>query len=135
MAKILEAVDRERVMVARKLKCTNIYSAIEWLSMAYNVVEDNLFNAMHSNPGYVGIMAPRTINVRYITEDVPMSLVPISEFGKALGVDTKIVDSLIDIADSIFKKDFRKIGRNLSSLGLVGLDLDEIRNILIKGKK
>ena len=69
MAKILEAVDRERVNIAEALKCDNIYSAIDWLSMAYNVVEDNLFDAIHSNPGYVGIMAPRTTNVRYITED------------------------------------------------------------------
>ncbi len=135
VAKILESVDEERVMVARKLRCANIYSAIEWLSMAYNVVEDNLFDAIHSNPGYVGIMAPRTINVRYITEDVPMSLVPISEFGKELGVKTRIIDSLIDIANSIFKRDFRNTGRNLSRLGLEGLNLDQMRNIFIKGKK
>ena len=76
VAKIMEVVDRERLMVAKKLKCANIYSAIKWLSMAYNVVEDNLFDAIHSNPGYVGIMAPRTTNIRYITEDIPMSLVP-----------------------------------------------------------
>jgi len=135
VVKILEAVDEERVLVARKLKCANIYSAIEWLSMAYNVVEDNLFDAIHSNPGYVGIMAPITINVRYITEDIPMSLVPISEFGKILKVKTTIIDSLIDMASSIFKKDFRKIGRNISTLGLEGLNLDEIRDILTKGKK
>jgi len=135
VAKVMEVVDRERLMVAKGLKCANIYSAIKWLSMAYNVVEDNLFDAIHSNPGYVGIMAPRTTNIRYITEDIPMSLVPIAEFGRALGIKTKVIDSLIDIADSIFKKDYRKIGRNLSRLGLNGLNLDQIRNILIKGKK
>jgi len=100
--------------------------------MAYNVVEDNLFDAIHSNPGYAGIMAPRTINVRYITEDIPMSLVPISEFGRMLGVKTSVIDSLIDIANSIFKKDFRASGRNLSRLGLEGLNLSQVRNILIK---
>jgi len=135
VARILEAVDEERVKVSRKLKCAKIYTAIEWLSMAYNVVEDNLFDAIHSNPGYVGIMAPRTINVRYITEDVPMSLVPISEFGKALGVETKVIDSLIDIANAIFKKDFRGNGRNLSRLGLEGLSLEQIRNNFVKGRE
>jgi opine dehydrogenase len=134
VAKILESVDKERVMVARKLRCANTYTAIEWLSMAYNVVEDNLFDAIHSNPGYVGIMAPRTINVRYITEDVPMSLVPISEFGRALGAETKIIDSLINMASAIFKKDFRKNGRNLSRLGLEGMDIDQLRNVFIKGR-
>ncbi len=103
--------------------------------MAYNVVEDSLFDAIHSNPGYVGIMAPRTTNVRYITEDVPMSLVPISEFGKQAGVDTPVIDSLIHIADSVFKKDFRKEGRNLSGLGMSGLDIDQTRKLLINGKR
>ncbi len=135
VARILESVDEERVRVAHKLRCKNVYSAIDWLSMAYNVVEDSLFDAIHSNPGYVGIMAPRTTHVRYITEDVPMSLVPISETGKILGVKTNIIDSLINIAESIFKKDFRKSGRNLKQLGLDGLDVNEIRDILIKGKK
>ncbi len=134
VARILEAVDAERVKVAHKLSCPHVYSAIDWLSMAYNVVEDNLFDAIHSNPGYVGIMAPRTTNVRYITEDVPMSLVPISEFGKILKVDTPVTDSLIHIADSIFKKDFRKIGRNIHSLGLEGLNLSQIKQRLTKGK-
>ncbi|MCG9479273.1 MAG: NAD/NADP octopine/nopaline dehydrogenase family protein [Actinomycetia bacterium] len=134
VASILEAVDEERVKVAHKLNCPNVYSAIDWLGMAYNVVEDNLFDAIHSNPGYVGIMAPRTTNVRYITEDVPMSLVPISEFGKILGVKTPIIDSLINIADSIFKKDFRKAGRNLSTLGLEGLDMAQIKQKLTKGE-
>lgn len=135
VAKILEAVDSERVNIAEALECDNIYSAIDWLSMAYNVVEDNLFDAIHSNPGYVGIMAPRTTNVRYITEDVPMSLVPISEVGKKTGVGTPVIDSLIHIADSIFNKDFREIGRNLERLGMKDLELGQIRNLLINGKK
>jgi opine dehydrogenase len=135
VARILETVDKERVNVAEALQCENIYSAIDWLSMAYNVVEDSLFDAIHSNPGYVGIMAPRTTNVRYITEDVPMSLVPISEFGRFTGVETPVMDSLIYIADSIFKKDFRKEGRNFSRLGIEDMKIEEIRKLLISGKR
>ena len=102
---------------------------------SFNVVEDNLFDAIHSNPGYVGIMAPRTTNVRYITEDVPMSLVPISEVGSKTNVDTPVIDSLIHIADSIFDKDFRNMGRNLESMGMTDLGLEEVRKLLINGKK
>jgi len=134
VARILEAVDQERVNVAEALECDNIYSAIDWLSMAYNVVEDSLFDAIHSNPGYVGIMAPRTTNVRYITEDVPMSLVPISEVGKKTGVETPVIDSLIHIADSIFYKDFRNMGRNLARMGMADLSTGQVRKLLIEGK-
>jgi len=134
VAKILEAVDRERVEVAHALKCKNVLSAMDWLTMAYNVVGDSLFDGIHSNPGYAGIMAPQTTNNRYITEDVPMSLVPISEFGKTVGVDTVATDSLINLANVIFKTDFRKSGRNLKRLGLENLNIKQIRDIFIEGK-
>ncbi len=133
VAKVLEAVDKERVEVAYTLRCKNVLSALDWLTMAYNVVEDNLFDGIHSNPGYYGIMAPKTINTRYIKEDVPMSLVPISEFGRLFGVSTKAIDSLIELANVIFKTDFRKSGRNLTRLGLENLSLDQIRNVFING--
>jgi opine dehydrogenase len=64
-----------------------------------------------------------------------MSLVPISEVGRKTGVDTPVIDSLIHIADSIFDKDFRKKGRNLKSLGMKKLNTEQVRNLLIKGKK
>ncbi len=133
IARVLEAVDRERVEVAYMLKCKNALTALDWLTMAYNVIEDNLFDGIHSNPGYYGIMAPKTTNVRYITEDVPMSLVPIAEFGKAFGVSTSATDSLINLANIIFKVDFTKSGRNLRKLGLEDLTLDQIRNVFIEG--
>jgi len=134
VAKILEAVDRERVQVANALKCKNVLTAMDWLTMAYNVIGDSLFDGIHSNPGYYGIMAPKTANNRYITEDVPMSLVPISEFGRVCNISTKATDSLIHLSNIIFKKDFRDGGRNLKKLGLEGLSLDEIRNVFIDGK-
>ncbi len=134
VARVLEIVDNERVEVANKLRCKNILTALDWLTMAYNVVEDNLFDGIHSNPGYYGIMAPKTSNVRYITEDVPMSLVPISEIGRVFGVDTPVTDSLIHLANVIFRKDFRKSGRNITNLRLENLTIDEIRNLFIEGK-
>ena len=133
VAKILEEVDRERVEVANTLRCKNVYTALEWMTMAYNVVEDTLFDGIHSNPGYYGIMAPKTTNVRYITEDVPFSIVPISEFERVFGVNTKITDSLINLSNIIFKKDFRSIGRNLTRMRLENLSLDEIRDVFIEG--
>ena len=133
IARVLEAVDAERVEVAHTLKCKNVLTALDWLTMAYNVIEDNLFDGIHSNPGYYGIMAPKTANTRYITEDVPMSLVPISEFGHVFGVKTTATDSLINLANIIFKVDFKKTGRNMIRLGLEGMGLDEIRNVFIEG--
>ena len=63
---------------------------------------------------------------RYITEDVPMGLVPISGFGKMFGVPTPAIDLLIDVASFIREADYRKTGRTPERLGLAGMDAREI---------
>lgn len=88
--------------------------------------------APYLKDGQIVLLNPTT-NIRYITEDVPMSIVPIAEFGRVFGVKTTATDALIDLANVIFKIDFRKTGRNLKRLGLENLTLDEIRNVFIEG--
>jgi hypothetical protein len=58
---------------------------MEWLKRGYNATGRNLYQAIQNQPGDYGIKASRTLNHRYITEDVPMSLVPIA----AIGVTTQ----------------------------------------------
>lgn len=58
------------------------------------------------------------INGRYITEDVPYGLVPTSELGKKLGVETPLIDGFIKIAGTMNKEDYYKSGRGLKPLGL-----------------
>lgn len=68
----------------------------------------------------------KSVPPRYITEDVPMSLVAWSSMGEKLGVDTPTVDTLIHIANLIKETDFRKVGRTVEHMGLVDKSLDEI---------
>lgn len=83
---------------------------------------------------YGGVMfkpLPQTENIpasasqapdRFITEDVPMGLVPISGFGRMFGVSTPTIDLLIDVASFMRETDYRKTGRTPESLGLAGMD-------------
>jgi opine dehydrogenase len=84
VAKVLEVVDRERVTIASALGI-RARTAKEWLKLAYNVEGDTLFEAIQNQSGYYGIKAPKTLNHRYISEDVPMSLVPLTAFGGRYG--------------------------------------------------
>ena len=92
VARILDALDRERVTVAVALGI-RARTGIEWLRMAYDAKGANLHEAIHNQPGYRGIKAPPTLNHRYITEDVPMSLVPIAALGRQYGVRVRGMDS------------------------------------------
>lgn len=117
VVELMEQVDDERRNIARKFG-VEVYSLREWLCERYSLQESNLYDALHNNPFYRGLDAPTTLNMRYLTEDIPTGLVPFSELGKAVGVETKNIDMLINVASKELKVDFRERGRNLQSLGL-----------------
>ena len=62
-------------------------------------------------------IGPKTVDSRYITEDVPQGLVMLESLGRSLNVATPIATSLIELANSALETDFRAIGRSLISLG------------------
>ncbi|MGB4458869.1 MAG: NAD/NADP octopine/nopaline dehydrogenase family protein, partial [Defluviitoga tunisiensis] len=90
--------------------------------------------AIRNNEGYRGIYAPTSLNNRYLLEDVPMSLVPISSFGKEFGVDTPIIDSMINIANVMLDGNFWKIGRTVEDLGLKGKSIEDIIKFVEEGE-
>lgn len=130
VARVLERLDAERVAVAAALGIQGM-SAREWLYFAYDAVGRDLFEAIHAHPGYRGILAPHRVAMRYITEDVPCSLVPMSSMGRKFGVATPAMDSIIHLASAMVEKDLRKEGRTVESLGLADLDLRQIRRLAI----
>jgi opine dehydrogenase len=133
IARVLEALDRERVTVAAALGVrTN--SAREWLQTAYNATGSSLYEAMLNNPGYYGINAPANLEHRYLFEDVPMSLVPIAELGRAFGVATPTMDTMITLASTIHRVNYRSRGRTLDRLGIAGLTLDELQGYVNNGE-
>ncbi|MFP4426846.1 MAG: NAD/NADP octopine/nopaline dehydrogenase family protein [Spirochaetaceae bacterium] len=131
VAKVLEAIDGERVRVAEALGI-RAQTAREWLYMTYDSAGTTLHTAMQANPGYRGINAPATIQHRYITEDVPTSLVPIASIGEMLGVATPVMHAMIDIAGAMHGTDYWRSGRTVDSLGIKGMSVKEIR-FLVNG--
>lgn len=63
---------------------------------------------------------------RFIDEDVPLNLVPISEMGHKIGVATPITDLLIQISNLVREKDFNKTGVTLEKMGIAELTKDII---------
>ncbi|HZK02283.1 MAG TPA: NAD/NADP octopine/nopaline dehydrogenase family protein [Anaerovoracaceae bacterium] len=131
---ILEKIDKERVNVAEALGFRAM-TAREWLYIAYDSAGRTLFEAMRNNRGYDGIMAPKTIAHRYITEDVPMSLVPIASLGRFSGVETPVIDTIIMLASILHEKDYWECGRTIEKMGLTGMTLRELRSFTIEGKR
>ncbi|MDX1521117.1 MAG: NAD/NADP octopine/nopaline dehydrogenase family protein [Anaerolineae bacterium] len=131
IAGLVEKLDAERLAVAAAMGVT-LPSVVEWLESSYGVVGQNLYQALQVAANYQGIAAPLLANIddkkrlRYVIEDVPTGLVPVSALGKKFDVETPAIDTIINLANILFEADFRASGRNLDQLGLSQLSQEEI---------
>ncbi|MGI5839694.1 MAG: NAD/NADP octopine/nopaline dehydrogenase family protein [bacterium] len=129
VASIIERMDQERTAVAAALGVEAI-SAWDWLGVAYGAYGSSLYEAVQNNKGYSGIKAPSTLQHRYIFEDVPASLVPMASIGDMLGIETRTMKSIINLACIAHGIDYWHIGRTVTRLGLAGMSADEIRDFV-----
>jgi len=132
VAQVLEAVDAERVAVAAALGI-GVPTAREWLYLAYGATGKSLYEAIQANPGYFGIKAPNRLEHRYLTEDVPMSLVPIASLGDHLGVPAPAIKAVIQLASLLHQRDYWAEGRTMDKLGLSGANVAQIRRLVEDG--
>ena len=132
IARVLERLDDERLEVAEALGVESC-SAKDWLRMSYGAKGRNLYELLQNNEQYHGLSAPADLKTRYIFEDVPMSLVPIASIGEMLSIETPTINMIIDMANIVHDLDYRQIGRSAISLGLEGLTVTNILNLVNKG--
>ena len=130
IANFIEEFDRERLVVGRAYGI-DLLSVNEWISYAYPATKGStLCDKMRNNPAYHDIKSPSTIFTRQLTEDIPTGVLPIMELGEAAGVQVPLLRSMVDICSRLLRIDFRKEGRTLEHLGLVGKNKDEILSYL-----
>lgn len=114
---------------------TPVLSAEEWLRQSYDTNGADLYELIQNNEAYAEIRGPHSLDARYITEDVPMSLVPISELGHLAGVPVPNMDAVIQLASALFRRDFRREGRSAERLGIDGMTREEIVRFFETGER
>ena len=130
IARVVEKLDGERLAIGRALG-VEIPSIHEFYRLSYGVDGANLYEQIQKVRAYEGIKGPTNLNTRYLFEDIPTGLVPLSCLGKALGVKTPTMDAVVELGSSLLGRDLRAEGRTLERLGLAGMSADEIRRTLI----
>jgi opine dehydrogenase len=126
--RVIEATDEERIRLRERLG----YAAPHWPLADYYRDADWLYG-----PGAYSSVQTRSVwrerigfGHRYVSEDVAFGLVLWSSLGRALGVETPLADSLIELVRGITGIDQRREGRTLERLGLAGLSAKELRERL-----
>jgi len=87
----------------------------------------------NSDGPYQATGTPKSLDHKFITEDVPTGLVPMSALGEAARVRTPAIDALIEIVRNMTGKDFAAEGRSLERLGLSRINGPQIRRVAEEG--
>jgi opine dehydrogenase len=137
VARLYEAINAERVAVAAALGAT-VLNLADWFDRVYGVREANLVEACqrlttNADGPYQATGTPKSLEHKYVTEDVPTGLIPMSALGVAAGVKTPAIDALVAIACLMTGKTFAAEGRTLERLGLAGMDARGIRRVVEEG--
>jgi opine dehydrogenase len=130
IARVVEAIDSERLAVARSLDVT-VLSIGEWYTACYRVTGKDLYAQVQQVKAYEGIKGPTTLNTRYLFEDIPTGLVPLSLLGRAMGVATPAMEAVVTLGNALLGRDFWREGRSLEKLGLAGKSSAEIQAVVV----
>jgi opine dehydrogenase len=122
IAKVIEAVERERLEVAKAL-------SYKVKRLAEN---DTVYNVLH-DPRLLESVGPNSLEDRYLTEDVPFGLIPLSELAKLVDKKTPLNDAFITIASFLIGTDYWAEGRTFASLGIEDLSLVQLKQFLLEG--
>jgi opine dehydrogenase len=133
ITQFIEVMDAERLALA-KAYGVKTPSAGEWLASSYDgIVGDTLYERIQSNTAYRGIPAPRSLDTRYLWEDVPTGLVPMVALGQQAGVEMPASLGIANAACALCRRDFWKEGRNAVRLGIAHLSCAQLKAYVENG--
>lgn len=137
VARTIEAVDNERLEIVKALELTphafiEIFHSAGLTSDAA-LASDSVYQALQESAPNRTIKAPRTLDHRYMHEDVGYGLVPMAELARLLEIDTPVIDALITLASTMNAADYRREGLTLEKMGLRNATVAELRSTLVEG--
>jgi opine dehydrogenase len=137
VARVYEIINAERVAVAAALGAT-VPDLADWFERTYGVRGATLSETCqllttNSDGPYQATGTPKSFDHKYITEDVPVGLIPMRALGAAAGVPTPMIDAVIELVRGLTGKDFAAEARTLDRMGLAGLDAAGIRRVMEHG--
>jgi opine dehydrogenase len=138
VARVIAAVDAERMAIARALKIPTI-SFLEafyraGLTTREAMESGDIARACRESAPNRAVKSPPALQHRYVYEDIGYGLVPMSALGRLAGVTTPTMDLLIDLGSVATGGDLRQSGLTLAKMGLAGKAPAELPGFLMEGR-
>lgn len=127
---VLEQMDSERRAVGKSLGFEQRSLRQQYVDMySCGSPSDSLYELLQNCKAYDGLLAQRTLRTRYVLEDIPYSLVPISALGDIAGVETPVIDTIIRLGRIMLGAELEE-GRTPRNLGIEGLTKEDLVGII-----
>ena len=117
VAQFMEKIDRERVAVIRAWGL-DAPSELDMLNSFWPEDQKSIYDVLHNTAAYSVTKGPKTLEHRYLTEDLPYGLVPYVRLGQKLGVETPYLSALIQMFGFYMDEDFLIQGPSIEILDL-----------------
>lgn len=126
VARVIEAVDRERIMLADALGVPTRSFVESFHAMGYTSAEaarsGSVYQALQESEPNRYIKGPASLDHRYIHEDVGWGLVPWIHLAEIVDVPVPTMRALTILASEMNGLDYLREGLSLERMGLTGLD-------------
>lgn len=132
IGRFLERMDAQRITIGASFG-TELPSISEIYRSLYGSSEESLLAILQGIEAYRKFPGPLGIGTRYLLEDIPYGLVPMSSLAQSAGIPCDCIEATINLASLLLGSDFSKTGRTLGSLGLEGLSCSQIREVCTYG--
>jgi len=126
-------IDDERKAIGHRLGY-DLTPMEDFTGLSKGYTWQQLYMSIHGNISLTPISGPHDLESRYFTEDAPYGLVPWSHLGKAVGVQTPTIDSVVNIYNVVHERDWWREGRSSDDLGLAGMSVEEIKSYVKTGR-
>lgn len=133
VGRVIEALDIERLELARFFGLS-VKTVQEHFSQSYHVPLDSvsvMTQAMQLKN--VGGPGPKTLNSRYVTEDVPFGLLPTILLGRLSGKRLPLHEAGMALLSAAYGRDFAQENDLLKDIGLEHQSVKELHQLMVDG--
>ena len=133
VVKVIEAMDRERLEIGERLGI-RLPTGVDMMVESGYGPRGTLWESLNGSAGLTPIKGPGSLSSRYVTEDIPYSLLAWASIGHLVGVGTPIMDAVVNIGGAMMGVNCWEEGRNLARMGLEGLTVEQMLTYLETGE-
>ncbi len=124
--KVIYRMDAERMA---------LFKALRYPPYTYDQIFWDSFNMSVEEFAKTSSQGPFSMQDRYVTEDIPTGASLTVSIGRRAKVPMPTYETMIHLASVVNDTDFYAKGRTLENLGLAGLNLEELKQYFLSGRR